>query len=105
MNQHTPGPWEAASAGDHDIDGIGIFARNAAGMRYYIGRAHFMGTADPAPAEANARLIAAAPDMLAMLQRLAHPAADESERDAALELIDSITGQPQRANFWGTYEL
>ena len=44
--------------------------------------------------EKHARLVAAAPAMLAMLQRLTHPAADESERDAAIELIDSIVRQP-----------
>lgn len=40
--------------------------------------------------EQNARLIAAAPAMLAMLQRLTHPAASEDDRDDALELLRDL---------------
>lgn len=42
--------------------------------------------------EKYARLVSAAPDMLAMLQRLTHPAASEEDRDDALELIRKLKG-------------
>lgn len=61
---HTPGPWEAAHPGNYDADGIAVYARNKAGLRYTIAAVRYLGTADPAPAEANARLIAAAPALL-----------------------------------------
>jgi len=41
---------------------------------------------------ANARLIAAAPEMLAALQRLTHPMADDSDLEHALEVIARATG-------------
>jgi hypothetical protein len=42
--------------------------------------------------EANCHLIAAAPDMLAALQRLTHPAADDTDLEHALEVIARATG-------------
>jgi len=65
---HTPSPWKHANRGDYDISGIGIFANNPAGMPYYVATAGFMGTADHRYAEANARLIASAPDLLDLLE-------------------------------------
>jgi hypothetical protein len=74
--QHTPGPWEytkAASSGDRGIhaEGTGIFAEAFADIR----RA---GENNSAEALANARLIAAAPDLLEAL-RWAAQNADQSE--------------------------
>ena len=43
---------------------------------------------------ANARLIAAAPCLLAALQRLAHPMADDDDLENALEVIARATGAP-----------
>ena len=67
-NTHTPGPWKHANKGDYDTNGIGIFANNPAGMPYYVATAGFMGTADHRYAEANARLIASAPDLLQVVE-------------------------------------
>ena len=69
--QHTPGPWQAASPDDLEQKGVPVFARNPAGLRYYIATCSYMGTADPAPALANARLIAAAPALLDALRAIA----------------------------------
>jgi hypothetical protein len=41
---------------------------------------------------ANARLIAAAPCLLAALQRLVHPMADDDDLENALEVIARATG-------------
>jgi hypothetical protein len=69
---HTPAPWKHANRGDYDTSGIGIFANNPAGMPYYVATAGFMGTADHRYAEANARLIASAPELLAACQNAAN---------------------------------
>lgn len=42
---------------------------------------------------ANARLIAAAPDLLNALQRLTHPAADDTDLEHALDVIARATGE------------
>ena len=41
-----------------------------------------------------ARVIAAAPDLLAALQRLTHPMADDDDLENALEVIARATGAP-----------
>jgi hypothetical protein len=41
---------------------------------------------------ANARLIAAAPDLLAALQRLVHPMADDTDLENARDVIARATG-------------
>jgi len=68
---HTPGPWQ--SQHDYDIDGICAIIGNIDGPD--DGRMHFthiceVMTDDADEARANARLIAAAPDLLEMLQEM-----------------------------------
>lgn len=70
MSLHTSGPWEAATSGDYDLNGIGVFGKNAANKRFYIATAHYMGTAPEMGAEHNARLIAAAPELVKALEDL-----------------------------------
>lgn len=81
--KHTPGPWaytEAAITGDRGIhaEGTGIFAEAFADIR----RACENNTAE---AEANARLIAAAPDMLEALKALRLQALQSNVNSAANE--------------------
>ena len=62
--KHTPGPWSVEEYGDDDAPALVIHKDSES-------RICFMATpgshGDPARIEANARLIAAAPDMLAAL--------------------------------------
>lgn len=46
----------------------------------------------PRETEANARLIASAPDLLAALERLTHPMADDEDLDYAREVIAKAKG-------------
>lgn len=76
----TPGPWftEATSNIGHvaicDRDGFTI--------------------CNPSPmGAANARLIAAAPEMLLALRRLVHPMADDTDVDNARDVIARALGE------------
>jgi hypothetical protein len=100
--KHTPGPWLMAAPKDYDSDGIGVMAKNKYGVHYYVARAGYMGSADPDYAEANARLISAAPDLLAALQNILDyerdsiPDAGTYGRevyDAARAVISKATGE------------
>ena len=71
---HTPGPWHYDST-------WGLIKHGGAEIA-----ALHSGNA------ANARLIAAAPEMLAALQRLTHPAADDTDLEHALDVIARATG-------------
>lgn len=62
MNKHTPGPWKTHLTDDTlVVDGNGLVIAHMGGL--YLG--------DDSPMEANARLIAAAPDLLAALEVIA----------------------------------
>lgn len=73
MTKHTPGPWKVIEGNDRNgkytrvagTDGWGVLADCGMGLRAAFDEQ-----------EANARLIAAAPDMLALLQRIMHAPAD-----------------------------
>lgn len=93
IGEHTPGPWRIASGG-HNIlaAGSGEFPKMVASV--YI-------TNDPSPTykdrgelQANARLIAAAPDMLAALVRIAtmqnDPAHDGADFESVFLLAEKI---------------
>lgn len=86
MSAHTPGPWKAQM-----IDGdVGVTANHMCsfpGMRYDIcERVGGDRTKKPTKGtpEANARLIAAAPELLATLQKI------HSEKCLSLEAIGEI---------------
>jgi hypothetical protein len=72
MSEHTPGPWKAY------LHKNGEFAANIEGKdsrkrKYYIRSvALIMANAEREESLANVRLIAAAPDLLAALERTAH---------------------------------
>lgn len=79
--KHTPGPWEACDPGDYsDFDG---------NSRVILGDDMRIAVVQWSPAnaemdDANARLIAAAPDMLAALKNVAEGWGDHNEVLAAI---------------------
>lgn len=73
--KHTPAPWNYG-----EIENI-VFHSAA------------WENATDEQAEADARLIWAAPLMLAALQRITHPAADGSDLENALQVIAQATGK------------
>ena len=78
MSEHTPGPWFPASP-----DGLkwSVVTRNG-DAGYFIAEVMRFAPGDPA-GEANARLIAAAPTMLALLRRIARCAEADPVRYVA----------------------
>ena len=88
MKTHTPGPWLAIPTT--------AISRNANTVRMDI--VTTSGEWNPAfvagdilPSDAH--LIASAPDLLAALERLAHPMADDDDLDYAREVIAKAKGQ------------
>lgn len=76
--KHTPGPWVAVSVGGFGEYEIHARGKDIAAVNVSDG----MDEPTPFPAEANARLIAAAPDLLAALQNLMTPFGSDIERRA-----------------------
>lgn len=77
MSAHTPGPWAIQVTGG---------AREAVSSAE-VGLWAVIDGPSYGTRHANARLIAAAPDLLAAVQRLTHPAADDEDLEDALELL------------------
>jgi len=65
-HKHTPGPW-------YHLDGVYVDAETPCGFRYCVAKSVKTGKTDKdaIEADANARLIAAAPDMLEALEKIA----------------------------------
>ena len=83
--QHTPGPWKVTrnvTPGQFGTDTKIRDSRDGVIAVMHVN------------ADANARLIAAAPAMLKALQRLTHPMADDDDLAHALDVIARATGQP-----------
>lgn len=78
---HTPGPWETKRAATPEaFPQFGVYAENGNGHDLAHVVSH--GTARHAETEANARLIAAAPDLLEALQKLTDVLADVYSSEA-----------------------
>ena len=98
---HTPGPWRAQPADDrHDPDIVGIYAgplptpddpdrKPIAEVYCHPGDEH---------GESNARLIAAAPDLLVALEKATFELNAIRARDGAPQQIDWYRGQPMQNN-------
>ena len=83
---HTPSPWYPVTLGaspDHSW-AIDSELHEVARLSEW--------TDNQAEAEANARLIAAAPEMLEALQSLTHPMASDQDLQNALAVIAKVKG-------------
>lgn len=96
MGQHTQGPWivsvDPQYPNEPCIDAV------IDGMVWHIALCHNAVGPDDGSAEANARLIAAAPELLATVKdALPLLSADRSRYEAALSVLAKIEGiAPQR---------
>lgn len=82
MNKHTPGPWQYKRTSGFDY---GSTAYWVPGICVNIDK------------EANARLIAAAPDLLAVVKELKESAAYWSEYDVPIGIVDRINAAIAKA--------
>ena len=83
--QFTPGPWRTTGVNVRAGDALICYATN-----------HHANAETPEPEKlANARLIAAAPDLLSALERLVHPMADDDDVTYAHAMIWKAKGGQQ----------
>ena len=101
MKTHTPGPWLVRFDEDRfdpSFSTLKIIDGRDESLNHTHGALSlaFINVTAFAPHMdeplANARLIAAAPDLLAALERLAHPMADDEDLDYAREVIAKAKG-------------
>jgi len=80
--QFTPGPWRTTGLNVRAGDALICYATN-----------HWADDETPEnERQANANLIAAAPDLLSALERLVHPMADDEDLDYARAVIRKARG-------------
>lgn len=79
--KYTPGPWTVHSKVD-GLEGIGIHSAN--GGYIYVATIHGPGSRGNIPSEANARLIAAAPELLEALFKIRDDATLDSSDVVAI---------------------
>ena len=88
MKTHTPGPWIATPTTGNPSNPytarMDIVATSGEWNPAFV-------AGDILPEDA--RLIAAAPDLLSALERLAHPMADDDDLDYARDVIAKAKGQ------------
>ena len=97
---HTPGPWRAGGGGFGGTSGQGIsICSDSGGGGFAITKfiASMYGNGDTANREADARLIAAAPDLLAALIDVRNNVMDDCPDmwQRVDDAIDKATGKEQ----------
>lgn len=99
MSEHTPGPWQWYWRTEDGVANCGVFHEPREGMAYSVCRAPQYQTKDQW--ESDARLIAAAPDLLDALQAIVYSAAANQAAvnypliDDARAAIAKATGEVQ----------
>jgi len=86
--QFTPGPWRTTGLNVRAGDALICFATD----HWYAEDDGLYAFTDQAEKQANARLIASAPELLSALERLVHPMADDEDLDYAREIIAKAKG-------------
>lgn len=81
MSKHTPGPWHVESADSDGANVVAIAQVAWCGTNGSYGRDASQ-TISAKEAKANARLIAAAPDLLEALEELLYARTDKAEQMA-----------------------
>jgi hypothetical protein len=91
MSEPTPGPWTIEEYGDEDAPAL-VIHKDSETRVCFIATPGLRG--DPARSEANARLIAAAPDLLAALEQIAVVCTDNMDRSCdhrmALDFVRQV---------------
>ena len=94
---HTPGPWFVSMKPDWDEDGwMGVGVYDCDGGVYAVVDDEPETIARPF-CEADARLIAAAPEMLAVLEELRESASYWSEYDVPVGIVERIESAIRKA--------
>jgi hypothetical protein len=86
--QHTQGPWTTDTSGEGKPFSIITSVHDEHGLDDDVCEVYGGNTDCEKIREANARLIAAAPQMLDALLRLTHPMADDEDVEFALQTIE-----------------
>jgi hypothetical protein len=95
MSKHTPGPWTVEEYGDDETPALVIHRGETENRICFMATPGSHG--DPAIIEADAHLIAAAPDLLEALQDIADGAdAKDFVRSRALAAIAKATSRSSR---------
>jgi hypothetical protein len=90
--QHTPGPWEISTQPNGD-KAFGVHTHGISGKRIIIVKWGGLGSPASIEGQANARLIAAAPEMLALLQDIhEHGYVTMHDFDRVRDCIAAATG-------------
>jgi hypothetical protein len=82
--KHTPGPWNSASL-NQDSDHMEVFAGISDGDQVAVVKGYGLATGKHYEAIANARLIAAAPELLEALQMLSETAGRVAQGAAVID--------------------
>ncbi len=103
MSKHTPGTWRTSDCGEWSASYDGLGSSCYQGVKDEFGNvvalavAHNSELFSEPDTEANARLIAAAPDLLAVCQELEQSASYWSEYDVPLGIVDRIKSAIDKA--------
>jgi len=91
MSKHTPGPWQWYWRHEDGVTNCGVFHEPRSGMAYSVCRAPQYQTEQKWMADA--RLIAAAPELLEALQAIIDTGLSTSKITAAKKAIAKATGE------------
>ena len=94
MSAHTPGPWLPVLSSEPSDRACVVTEKNDTWFAAWV--CHIQ-TAHVETANANAQLIAAAPELLSIVQELQESAAYWSEYDVPLGIVDRINAAIAKA--------